>query len=335
MSFSPHKPPKKDSFPIEDRTQPINKLPNLITHADWGSTPNRRVLAKAWLQDDGSYLAEEPLIVVDNPGELLQVLRSEAGSEGKILAGFDFPIGLPASYAENVGISDYLKVLPEFGFGRWQEFYNLAEVPDQVNPYRPFYPHAPGGAAHAHLVNGLGVNDFNDLRRRCEQGGNGMHPATPLFWTLGPGQVGAGAIIGWRDMLAPALRSGEVDLKIWPFQGKLAKLIASGRIVVTETYPSEFRHHLGINNGNNQENRIAASNSILGLASSLELMVPGGLQNHIQNGFGNGQNARDQYDAFVGLIGMLNVLRGNRPEGVPTDDTVFKIEGWILGKLEG
>ena len=45
------------------------------------------------------------------------------------------------------------------------------------------------------------------LLRRCERGGNGHKQACCLFWTLGGNQVGKAAIIGWRDVLAPALRN--------------------------------------------------------------------------------------------------------------------------------
>lgn len=87
-----------------------------------------------------------------------------------------------------------------------------------------------------HLVNGLGEESFNDLRRLCERGGR--RAATPLFWTFAAGQVGNGAIIRWREMLAPALQD-MIALKIWPFQGLLADLVAPGKIVVAETYPSK------------------------------------------------------------------------------------------------
>jgi hypothetical protein len=34
----------------------------------------------------------------------------------------------------------------------------------------------------------------------------------------------------------------------------------------------------------------------------------------------------------VGLLGMVNVLRGGRPPGAPDDPVVRRIEGWILGQ---
>ena len=40
--------------------------------------------------------------------------------------------------------------------------------------------------------------------RQCERGGTGYREGCCLFWTLGANQAGKAAIIGWRDVLAPA-----------------------------------------------------------------------------------------------------------------------------------
>ena len=57
-------------------------------------------------------------------------------------------------------------------------------------------------------------------------------------WFAGGALVGKGAIVGWRDVLAPVLRNDE-RVKLWPFDGSLDDLLIPGRIVVAETYPSE------------------------------------------------------------------------------------------------
>ena len=52
----------------------------------------------------------------------------------------------------------------------------------------------------------------------------------------------------------------------------------------------------------------------------------------LHDGFGAASTGEDAYDAFVGLLGVVNVLRGGRsagpPPGAPHATTV---EGWILG----
>lgn len=303
-------------------------MPDLIAHADWGSNANNRVLAKAKLNKDGSYL-NLGLEKVPHPSSLLDSLRHESGPEGTILVGFDFPIGLPASYAEKAGINYFLDVLPQFGTGKWVEFYNIAEKPEQISLRRPFYPYRPGGARQYHLVNGLGLESFAELKRLCEVG---RPSATPLFWTLGPSQVGRGAIIGWRDILAPALKVSKPDIKVWPFHGLLPELLTNGRIVVAETYPTAFRFQFGLENGKNQVSRSNCAHLIFNLASQVELIIPDNIREFIQNGFGNNNNSRDCFDAFVGLIGMLSIIRGNLPEGVLENQNVKQIEGWMLGR---
>jgi hypothetical protein len=83
----------------------------------------------------------------------------------------------------------------------------------------------------------VGVPLIDDLRRECEKKQAGRRAACPLFWTLGANQVGKGAIVGWRDVLAPALREGDVSL--WPFDGRLLDLLKAGKIIIAETYPAE------------------------------------------------------------------------------------------------
>src|SRR5262245_49863502 len=70
--------------------------------------------------------------------------------------------------------------------------------------------------------------------------------ACPLFWILGRNQVGRAAIIGWRDVLQPALRGSASELALWPFDGDLCVLLATRRVVIAETYPAEACLHLGL-----------------------------------------------------------------------------------------
>ncbi|WP_143523529.1 hypothetical protein [Pararhizobium arenae] len=56
------------------------------------------------------------------------------------------------------------------------------------------------------------------------------------------------------------------------------------------------------------------------------------LQSLISDGFGNGKDGEDRFDATVGLLGMIDVVDGRRSEGVPEADNVKTWEGWILGQ---
>ena len=38
-------------------------------------------------------------------------------------------------------------------------------------------------------------------------------------------------------------------------------------------------------------------------------------------------------DSVIGLLGMLNVLAGNRPDTAPADPWITRWEGWVLGQV--
>ena len=78
--------------------------PTVVYHADWGSKEEKRRCAKATLGTDGHYTAFAPKLV-DKLSSLIGQLRTEAGETGCTLAGFDFPIGVPAFYAKRAGIT--------------------------------------------------------------------------------------------------------------------------------------------------------------------------------------------------------------------------------------
>ena len=246
-------------------------MPRVVVHADWGTDPSKRMMCAARLLDGDVFEVSAPEPVGDLSTFLQRLLVRAAGSG--VVAGFDFPIGLPAAYAGVAGIESFTQVLPSLGRGAWSEFYDLAVEPSEIGIRRPFYPYRPGGTKQRHLLDGLGIHEIDLLRRRCEKATGMRGAASPLFWTLGPKQVGRAAIIGWRDLLAPALLEPTHDIKFWPFDGDLESLFAPGRIVVAETYPAEAGIHLGINppgsdwSKTSQEGRRLQSNRIFDWAN--------------------------------------------------------------------
>jgi hypothetical protein len=317
-------------------------LPTLVAHADWGTHPKKRWMARASLRWDGHYAARAPELVSE-PGTLLERLVAQAGSRGCVLLGFDFPIGLPARYAEQTRIRDFLTLLPQLGHGDWSEFYAVAERPDQISLRRPFYPQSSrqkGEARLDHLLDGLGVQTI-DLRRRCERARPGRRAASPLFWTVGGQQVGKAAISGWKDVLGLALCS-ELNVVVWPFSGSLFKLFRPGRVVIAETYPAEFYTHLGVRfptsrrsekSGKRvQRDRAANAPMLLAWARTAHVRLASALRAELQDGFGTSADGEDRFDATVGLLGMLNVVLKRRPPGEPDDEVARRIEGWILGQ---
>jgi hypothetical protein len=308
--------------------------PALVAHADWSVHPGKRWMAAAVRQPGGGYLVAAPAPVGALDG-FWDRLAADAGP-GAILVGFDFPIGLPAAYAERAGIEDLPTALSGFGEGRWRDFYDVAATPEQIAPTRPFYPHRPGGRTRQQLLDGLGLDTWDGLHRRCDRATASRPAACPMFWTLGGNQVGKAMIVGWRDLLAPARRNG-VDVAVWPFDGGLADLIEGHRFVVAETYPGEVYGHLGLalrahGGKRNQAARTANAARLLDGASRAHLALAPALHAEITAGFGSGRGADDRFDAVVGVFGLINVVRGVRPSGEPDDPTVRRIEGWILGQ---
>ena len=178
-------------------------------------------------------------------GDTRQFVDQLFSTIGPLLAGFDFPIGVPVSYGQLIGVADFPSALDVFGQGEWVEFHRVAETPQQVSRIRPFYPRAStGGSRQVHLRDGLGI-EFEALRRRCERAASNRRAASPLFWTLGGNQVGKAALSGWQEVIAPARRRGA---RLWPFEGSLKELAMARVPVVAETYPAEAFHHILICN---------------------------------------------------------------------------------------
>ncbi len=315
-------------------------LPNLIAHADWSTSEDKRWLARARLAGNGCYTAFSPEPVRDLGG-LLPGLRAQGGEGSAVLVGFDFPLGLPLPYARRAGIEDFLRILPGFGQNQWSQFYEPASSPVEIGIYRPFYPSQAGNARQIHLVEQLGVESFEDLRRRCERAHSHRRAACPLFWTLGAQQVGKAAISGWRDVIVG--QNGIPGfVSIWPFSGKLEGLLGSGRVVVAETYPAEFYTHLGVgfsprrsggkSGKRSQQDRQANAAALCYWAAQAGVALTPELEAELRDGFGASADGEDRFDAVVGLFGMINVILGNRLPGEPEDEAIRVIEGWILGQ---
>jgi hypothetical protein len=258
-------------------------------------------------------------------------IRSQIGSKGVALVGFDFPIGIPAKYASLIHVNQFKRFLLRLGKHRWSGFYTVCQDASEISKFRPFYPRKPGGTKHNHLISGLNLKSFDDLRRRCEKAYDSRRAACPLFWTLGANQVGRAAIIGWRDVIVPALRQPHPPL-LWPFDGSLKHLLKPGRTVIAETYPAEYYCWFvegGLSGKTHIENRKKSGAALLKWANSRNVTLTDGLTNAVLEGFPDGDDA---FDAAVGLFGMLEVVLRKRPAGEPKGKKRRATEGWILGQ---
>jgi len=309
-------------------TESLSNNIDLVAHCDWsGAKRNgarKRQMAIA-AQKDKKWVLDGPKEVGD-PGKLLNNLRADLPAQANILVGFDFPIGVPMAWANKpeVGKLDFLALLRQLRKPYWKDFFKVAESKNDISIARPFYPNNnKGGKKQADLCEKLQLN-AEDLFRKCDNS-ESERKACHIFWTLGANQVGKAALHGWEEVILPALE--DQSIKFWPFQGTLAELLnnAHGITVVAETYPAEFYGHLGLHPvvKSDKESRDRAYQTLLNKYSQKLPTILRKLKTECVND--------DEFDAIVGLFGMLNIVMGEHNEGTPPTGTK-NIEGWILGR---
>ena len=300
---------------------------NRLVHSDWSKSLKKRWTATAHLRS-GVWFVDELRITL-SPHEFLEVLFDDAF---KTLAGFDFAIGLPASYLVEIE-PDFFQLLSLLGQEPWHEFALVANSPDEITRYRPFYPNrSQRGVKRVDLARRLEIN-FDELFRACERATLSRSEASPIFWTLGGKQVGKATLSGWKDILAPARKRGA---KLWPFEGPLPSL-ASTTLTLAETYPAEAYQHIGLTRTirkRSQGGRRTAGITMLEWAARHDVRLASEIQTLVADGFGELPSGEDPFDATAGLLGMIEVVEGRRAEA-PSSMTFLKdSEGWVLGQTD-
>jgi hypothetical protein len=266
---------------------------------------------------------------VGDPTTLFARLRDEA-SGAPVALGVDLPIGLPRAYAAQRSEPDFRTFLALTA--AWPDFYRVCARLDELAPERPFYP-ARGikGMTRASHAAALGLGGPAGLSRRCDRATAERPAGAPLFWTLGANQTGKAAIAAWRDMLLPALDS----IRIWPFDGRFLSLLVPGVVALAETYPAEAMRHLGIptrGSKRRQSDRAAVAGPLRDAMAGLCAMPDGDMAAAMNDGFGADAAGEDRFDCVLGLLCVINVLAGNRPDDTPPDPWLIRWEGWVLGQ---
>jgi len=316
--------------------------PLWVAHADWGVAPGKRQVAVA---EGGPPFHVRALGPADPAavaaGDLPRALHAPGPHESRLLAGFDFPVGLPRAYAAAVGATFFPDLLAELGHGPWARFSDVAQTAGEISLHRPFYPMRPGGTTRAQLSDALGI-DPRALRRRCEG-----RDAEVLFWTLGGKQVGKAALSGWRLLAAAADgTAGGGPVRLWPFHGPLRTLLGepASSAVVVETYPREFYRYVRPDPGpgaarrapwskRRRSDRLEWMPRLLDWAERLGVSWESDVHRRVEQGCAEGAHGEDEFDAVVGLLGMIAVVTGAVASGEPDDDAeVATVEGWILGR---
>lgn len=290
----------------------LRPLPAEILAIDWGTTPAKRQLCRAVLRR-GSYVLAPPRPVTD-----VGALELPAGA----LVAFDCPIGVSRAYAARAGLRSFREALGLFGAGSFRRFYEFAARPDDIATERPFYPsRAVKGARRADLRKALGDAAF--APRVCDR----QARAGPIFWLVGPRQVGRSAACVWRDVITPRLDR----VALWPFDGALAELVASGRPVIAEMYPAFLLRALGVRVARKSDPvaRATCGRELLrrvGTDARLDLDAIRGL---LRGGFGSSSAGEDPFDATTACIALAKLLIDHALAEPP--DHARAVEGWILG----
>jgi len=304
--------------------------PSLAAHADWSVDPRKRWITVARRTGAGWSLTAPRLV-----GEVSTLLTRlvEEADFGAVALGADLPIGLPRAYAATRPEADFP------GFLRsvhgLPDFFTVCAALDEIRPDRPFYP-ARGIAGMTRLshANALGLTDASGLSRACDRATAERPAGAPLFWTLGANQSGKAAIAAWQHLILPAL-ANRTPLRLWPFEGPLRTLLSPGAVALAETYPAEALRHLGMRlrgSKRRHADRCATAGALM-TAMDLQSATPDDtMRQAILDGFGSDASGEDRFDSLLGVLCVLNVLAGNRPDVAPDDPWVLRWEGWVLGQ---
>ena len=309
----------------------INPFVSLAVHADWSVDARKRWMTVATRQGN-AWRLEAPAPVGEVPTWLGR-LRDLSGG-GAVALGVDLPLGLPRAYARrHTGAADF----PAFLRGLTQEssFFSVCASVDEISGTRPFYPvRGLAGMTRASHALALGFPGAEGLSRQCDRATADRPAGAPLFWTLGANQTGKAAISAWRDWLLPELARG-AQPRLWPFEGGIATLLAPGAVAVAETYPAEALRQLGLTlrgSKRRQSDRMALAPALLGVTARLGATADMGLQTCLADGFGADAAGEDRFDSVLGVLCLIAVLNGVRPDHVPDDPWIRRWEGWVLGQ---
>lgn len=300
----------------------------IAAHADWSTDARKRWVSIARRGPRG-WRAEAPVPVGD-PAALVTALLAE---DAPLAFGLDLPLGVPRGFAQGRVEPDFVAFLR--GLAGQAGFFAVAPSLDQVSPDRPFYP-ARGvkGMTRAAHAAALGLADAQSLSRLCDRATAERPAGAPVFWTLGANQSGKAAIAAWRDWLAPGLAAG-APYALWPFAGRLHDLLAPRRAVMAEVYPAEALRHCGLllrGSKRVRADRAALAEPLLDAMAGRHVTPAPALRAMTADGFGADAAGEDRFDSVIGLLGLIGVIDGLRPDFVPKDPAIRRWEGWVLGQ---
>lgn len=308
----------------------------LVAHADWSVDARKRWMALARRAPDApggrpAWHVAAPVPVGEVATLFARLLDMAAG--GPVALGVDLPLGLPRAYAEGLDLPNFPAFLR--GLAARPGFFDVCATLDEVSAARPFYPRrGVAGMTRAAHAAALGLASAAGLSRACDRATAERPAGAPLFWTLGANQSGKAAIAAWRDLLLPAWAEG-VTLRLWPFDGPFRSLPAPGAIALAETYPAEALRQLGLRlsgSKRRQADRAVLGPALLDACRRLGGLADDALTEAALDGFGAGAAGEDRLDCVLGVLCVIAVLDGHRPDTAPDDPAIRRWEGWVLGQ---
>lgn len=299
----------------------------VVIHADWSKDEKKRIAAVARIEPTGGRIVRlAPFHEIFTDLEMLW-------HDVPTVIGFDFPIGVPAHYGRRLPFDNFRSFL----FGLDDPAFETLSAPalhrSDISLARPFYPARPGGTRMDHLFEGLQAQRA-DLFRKCDLATSERPAACCLFWTLGANQVGRAAVSGW-GLLRQLVGLG--DLALWPYDGSFKALMSTRPLTVVETYPAESCRQIGLRiprlwSKRRREDRQGFSPYLVDFCKRHQFDMNWEVARMVANGFDQGKLGEDYFDAFVGLLGMIDVVKGASQEGALHDAGIRDWEGWILGQ---
>jgi hypothetical protein len=112
-------------------------------------------------------------------------------------------------------------------------------------------------------------------------------------------------------------------------------LLTPGAVAVGETYPAEALRHLGLRlkgSKRRKSDRAALGPALRAAMATLHATAEPDLARMIDDGFGSDAAGEDRLDSTLGVLAVINVLAGRRPDGTPDDPWLRRWEGWVLGQ---
>ncbi len=303
----------------------------LAAHADWSVSPAKRWLCFAERDGDGWRLGAPGR--VGDAATLLARLNERA--EGRpVVLGVDFPIGLPRAYAARLsGLANFPAFLDSLA--ERPAFFQVAARIADVSPERPFYPaRGIAGMTRAAHAAALGLDGPEARSRACDRATAYRPAGAPIFWTLGANQTGKAALHAWSTLLLPARRG---SFGLWPFAGNLRDLLVPGQVVLAETYPAEALRQLGLSPPRSKRRQADRAELALPLRRCLDRLAvraSDALAEAIDDGFGADAAGEDRFDSLLGVLNVIAVVSGRRPDTVPDDPWIRRWEGWVLGQTD-